>query len=97
MEKNINQYTQMPKWDKNNYSSWQEWAEDCYKAGKKENKELMSEMKEALEAFHEMFVHKEGETKKNKLKTDMITYCDEVKDALNKSRSILWYKVNQLQ
>lgn len=44
---------------------------------------------EALKAFHEMFVHKEGKSKKNKVKTNMIKYCDEVKNALNCRNKII--------
>lgn len=32
----------MPKWDKNNYRTWQEWAIDCYEAGVKSKFDVLS-------------------------------------------------------
>lgn len=67
-------------------------AVNNYNALKDENEQL----KQALQMFHDAFIHKDGETKKNKVKTDMIGLCDEMKDALNNSRQLLDYGVKQL-
>lgn len=49
-----------------------------------------NELVKALQDIQDMFIHQEGEVKQNKLKTDIIKYCPNVRDTLNKVRQLMW-------
>ena len=46
-------FSNMPKWDRDSYKSWSDWAKACFKAGENKNDELIEEMKLTLKKAHD--------------------------------------------
>jgi len=57
-------------------------------------KATKKELYDALALAYELFIHIEGDTKGNKIKTKIIAECPDVRDKLNVIQNILCYKTN---
>lgn len=73
----------MPKWNKDNYSNWREWAIHCYKTGreecdiiKAENEQLKEQVKELLTTLEKikMWEMPESRIYLDKEKTKQLSY-----------------------
>jgi hypothetical protein len=43
-----------------------------------------------LKTISETFIHIDGDTKGNKVKTDIFKYCPNVRDVMNANRQLVW-------